>query len=86
MGELHRVAPRILILLGTTAARSLLGKALPVTAHRGLLPAPHLAPRVILTTHPAYLLRLPAGRRDEEAARFRHDLALGRGEPEEPDQ
>lgn len=77
-GELKQVAPEVLILLGASAARSLLGKAVQVTKMRGLVDAPHLAPKVILTVHPSYLLRIPEAHRDAEMHGFREDLSLAR--------
>lgn len=77
LSELNQIKPDILILLGGTAARSLLGKPVAVTSHRGLIDAPHLARRVILTVHPSYLLRLPDERkREEEYLKFVEDLKL----------
>lgn len=77
LGELKNIAPQVLILLGATAARSLLGSAVAVTRDRGLIHAPHLASKVILTTHPSYLLRLPdPARKEEEYQRFVADLKL----------
>lgn len=78
--ELRKIAPEILILLGATAARSLLGPRVRVTVDRGVIVAPELAPRVILTVHPSSLLRS----RDEQgrAERYRAfvcDLALAKG-------
>ncbi len=77
LAELKQIAPDVLILLGATAAKSLLGKSIPVTKNRGVIDAPHLAPTVILTVHPSYLLRLPdrAGKA-EESAKFIEDLSL----------
>jgi DNA polymerase len=55
--ELRKIAPEVLVLLGATAARSLLGPGVRVTVDRGLYNAPQLAPRVIVTIHPSSLLR-----------------------------
>ena len=80
LAELKQIAPQVLILLGATAARSLLGKSLAVTQHRGLIVAPELARRVILTVHPSYLLRLPdPAARAAEYAKFVTDLKLATG-------
>ncbi len=77
LAELKQVAPDVLILLGATAARSLLGKPIAVTSHRGLIDAPELAPCVILTVHPSYLLRIPdPEKKAAEYARFVADLRL----------
>ncbi len=59
VAELNQIKPDILILLGATAARSIFGKPVAVTKNRGLIDAPEIAKRVILTVHPSYLLRLP---------------------------
>lgn len=78
LSELSSIAPKVLILLGATAARSLLGSGIKITRDRGEIDAPHLAPRVILTVHPSYLLRLPDRREaDAEYQRFVADLRSG---------
>jgi len=78
LGELGHIKPQVLLLLGSTAARSVLGKAVPVTKFRGIV-ASNAAPRVILTVHPSYLLRLPDGsRREAEYRKFVADLRLAR--------
>lgn len=77
LAELSKVAPEVLILLGGTAASSLLGPGIKVTQQRGIIAAPHLAAKVILTVHPSFLLRLPdESARREEHARFVADLRL----------
>ncbi|MDB6078459.1 MAG: putative Uracil-DNA glycosylase [Akkermansiaceae bacterium] len=77
LAELNTVGPAVLILLGGTAAASLLGPQVKVTQHRGLVAAPHLAAKVILTVHPSYLLRIPdPARKEEEYQRFVADLSL----------
>ncbi len=83
LAELSSIAPRVLILLGATAARSLLGPGRRITRDRGLVDAPQLARRVILTVHPSHLLRLPdrAGAA-AEFERFVADLRLA-GSPDE---
>ena len=75
--ELRRVAPNVLILLGATAAKSLLVSAIRVTVDRGIYPAPALTPVVIVTTHPSSLLRMPESKGRQEAYEtFVADLAL----------
>ncbi|RYD29742.1 MAG: uracil-DNA glycosylase, partial [Verrucomicrobiaceae bacterium] len=77
LAELARVRPAVLVLLGNTAAASLLGREVRVTQERGLVQAPELAERVILTYHPSHLLRLPEGPARERAmAEFMADLTL----------
>lgn len=65
--ELQAVRPAVVVCLGATAGRAVLGRPVRVGAERGaLLPAPEsLEPaRLLLTTHPSALLRLrdPADR------------------------
>ncbi|MES2439169.1 MAG: UdgX family uracil-DNA binding protein [Verrucomicrobiota bacterium] len=77
LAELNQIKPDILILLGATAARSLFGKPIAVTKNRGIIEAPELARRVILTVHPSYLLRIPdADKKEEEYKQFVEDLKL----------
>jgi uracil-DNA glycosylase family protein len=61
--ELAVVKPRVLVLLGATAAQSLLGSSFRVTKMRGVPVDSDLAPNVIATVHPSSILRAP----DEEA-------------------
>ena len=77
LAELAKISPDVLILLGGTAARSLLGAGVQITKMRGIVDAPHLAKRVLLTVHPSYLLRLPDEMRKEAEFRaFVKDLSL----------
>ncbi|MDB6079559.1 MAG: hypothetical protein JWO82_3306 [Akkermansiaceae bacterium] len=80
LAELNSIAPAVLILLGGTAAASLLGPKVKVTRDRGLIDAPHLAAKVIVTVHPSFLLRIPdEERKREEYLRFVNDLRLALG-------
>jgi DNA polymerase len=64
--ELAIVQPEAVVALGGTAARALLGRAVPVLAHRGRwLPRADGLP-VLVTLHPSALLRLRG--QDREAA------------------
>lgn len=77
MAELRQISPDVLILLGATAGRSLLGRKVSVLSERGLVEAPHLAKKVILTVHPSYLLRkADAENRLSEMKAFVRDLRL----------
>jgi len=63
--ELTLVAPKVLVLLGASAAQSLLGSGFRVTRERGrLLTEYSFAPSVVATFHPSSVLRAP-----DEAAR-----------------
>lgn len=73
--ELQAVAPEVLIVLGATAARSLLGPKFRVMAQRGELLDSDLAPIVMATIHPSAILR--AGeRRHAERQAFTEDLRV----------
>jgi uracil-DNA glycosylase len=61
--ELAVVRPRVLVLLGATAAQALLGGSFRVSRQRGEFLDSDLAPRVLATVHPSSILRAP----DEEA-------------------
>jgi DNA polymerase len=57
--EIEIVQPRVIVCLGATAGRALLGRDFLVTRDRGrIVPSP-FAPRVLATIHPSALLRLP---------------------------
>ena len=61
--EMVRLRPRLVVALGGTAARTLLGRAVTITRERGrpiTLPDGQTA---FVTVHPSFLLRMP----DEEA-------------------
>jgi uracil-DNA glycosylase len=56
--EIDVVQPRVVVALGTTAARAVMGKAMTINANRGrLLPLSGEA-KALITVHPSYLLRL----------------------------
>ena len=56
--EIEIVQPKLVVCLGATAGRALLGRDFLVTRDRGrVVPSP-FAPRVIATIHPSALLRL----------------------------
>lgn len=57
--ELDLVDPAVVVALGATAAQSLLGASFRLTAHAGeVMTTTGLAPSVIATIHPSYVLRL----------------------------
>ena len=72
--ELELVEPRLVIALGGSAARALLGRAVPIERNRGrLLERPGGAP-VLITVHPSMLLRVPGEYKAEAYRRFVDDL------------
>jgi uracil-DNA glycosylase len=74
--ELELVEPRVLVVLGATAAQALLGPAFRVTQQRGKpLDNTGLAPFVVATVHPASILRAPDDEtREAEGRAFVQDL------------
>ncbi|HJQ62673.1 MAG TPA: UdgX family uracil-DNA binding protein [Burkholderiales bacterium] len=74
--ELEFVAPRLVVALGATAARSLLGRTTPIEANRGrLMPFSDRA-RLLITVHPSALLRVPDEFKAEAYRRFVVDLRV----------
>jgi len=72
--EIALVRPTALVALGASAARSLLGRAVPVLAHRGQwLPRPD-GLEVLVTLHPSALLRGDPEQREPAFEAFVADL------------
>jgi DNA polymerase len=74
-GERDLVRPRVILALGASAARGLLGRTVSVQKVRG---EPHPlddGAELWITTHPSYLLRLQDEGRATEERRFAEDLA-----------
>jgi DNA polymerase len=74
-GERALVKPKVILALGASGARGLLGRTPSINKERG-----HALPQtdgstVWLTAHPSYLLRLDGEAREREHARFADDLA-----------
>jgi DNA polymerase len=57
--ELAVVRPQVLVALGSTAAKALLGRGFKVTRERGRLLDSPLAPHAMATVHPSSILRAP---------------------------
>ncbi len=78
--EVATVQPALIVAMGATAVRAVLGRALPILANRGTLlqPPNELAPstRVLVTVHPSYLLRVLPETRDAEYSKFVEDLKI----------
>ncbi|MCD6042324.1 MAG: phage polymerase-related protein [Burkholderiales bacterium] len=60
--EIRTIKPGVIVALGATAAKALIGPEFKVSVQRGRFVESPLAPRVFATFHPSALLRL----RDEE--------------------
>jgi uracil-DNA glycosylase len=71
IAELSSVEPEVLMLLGATAAQSLMGSTFRLSAHRGeVLRLPDtdglaVDPQVVVTAHPSSVLRGPPEQRDK---------------------
>jgi uracil-DNA glycosylase len=74
--ERAAVRPRIVLALGASAARGLLGRTVSVNRERGRAIMLDDGAELWITAHPSYLLRLEGAARDEQTARFAADLAL----------
>jgi uracil-DNA glycosylase len=71
--ELKFVSPKVIIALGASAARSLLGRTVTISAMRGV-PTPFEGDaHVWVTVHPSYLLRMP----DPDQKRLEFDRFVG---------
>jgi uracil-DNA glycosylase len=65
--EIEAVRPQVIVALGATAARAVIGKDFKVSRMRGKFVPSTLAPHVFATFHPSALLRLQ-DEADKEAA------------------
>ena len=76
VAELNRIRPEMVVLLGATAARSLMGAAFRVTKMRGqLLAGPEGSnARLMATIHPSAVLRADPPSRDQVYGGFIADL------------
>jgi DNA polymerase len=75
--EMEAIHPAVIVCLGATAAKSLLGPGFRITHERGKVQRREGIPDVVATFHPSYLLRLMDRPGGEEAHRqFVGDLRL----------
>ncbi|HYZ07248.1 MAG TPA: UdgX family uracil-DNA binding protein [Pseudonocardiaceae bacterium] len=73
--ELATVRPQVLVTLGATAAKALLGSSFRLTRHRGELLEFEGLP-LLATVHPSAVLRAPEDRREDAFDGLVADLAL----------
>jgi DNA polymerase len=74
-GERELVQPKLVLAMGASAARGMLGKTVSISKARG---RPHTledGSELWVTAHPSYLLRLDGPARDEQSRLFDADLA-----------
>jgi DNA polymerase len=69
------VKPRLVLALGASAARAMLGRTVSVGRERGQAIRLDDGAQLWVSVHPSYLLRLDGAAREEQAARFAADLA-----------
>ena len=75
--EIRAVKPRVVVLLGATAAQGILGRDFRVTQHRGEWLQSRIAPHVMATIHPSAILRAPDDEsRHEEMRKFIDDVKV----------
>ena len=67
--EIGLVKPKLIVALGGTAARALVGKAVTISRSRGMITPRGDGNDLLITVHPSYLLRLP----DEEGKRIEYE-------------
>jgi uracil-DNA glycosylase family protein len=88
LNELSAVRPDVVVLLGATAAKSLMGSSFRLTAHRGeVLRLPtddkkvdiDIDPQVVATVHPSAILRGPPDDRDKAFDALVADLRVVAG-------
>jgi DNA polymerase len=78
--EIELIHPRVMVLLGATAAQALLGRQFRVTQNRGRFVKSPLAQYVLATVHPSSILRSPDDEtRRTEMRRFVDDLRVVAG-------
>ena len=82
--ELALIQPKLVVALGATAVKALIGKDVKITEMRGRLLTIRDGLTLVATVHPSYLLRLPdAAAKAAEYGRFVEDLtAVARYLPE----
>jgi uracil-DNA glycosylase family protein len=79
LAEIEAVGPKVIVCLGATAARSLLGDDFRVTKQRGEAIALSSGHTAIATIHPSAILRAPDhATREREMDRFIADLTVAR--------
>lgn len=82
LGEILRVAPRVIVTVGNTAAHSVIDPSFKITTQRGLVEAPNqlnFPGPIVATIHPSFLLRLDDGsERENHLRKMIEELRLAR--------
>jgi DNA polymerase len=74
-GERAIVQPKLVLAMGASAARGMLGKTVSISKVRGAAMPLDDGSELWVTAHPSYLLRLDGPAREEQARLFDADLA-----------
>jgi DNA polymerase len=74
--EIAAIAPKMVVCLGATAARAMLGRPATVGALRGRIVTRPGAPALLVTVHPSYVLRVPPEERRTARRGFVADLRV----------
>ena len=77
--EIEAVEPDVLVLMGSVAAKSLLGPDFSVLRGRGLVEDGYDGVTTVATVHPSSILRAPDRERKAQLEAFVEDLRLARG-------
>jgi uracil-DNA glycosylase len=77
--ELRALRPTVLVCLGATAAKALLGASFRVSTERGRFVPSSLAPHVMATVHPSSILRADGDQRQAAMDAFVADLRVAAG-------
>jgi DNA polymerase len=72
--EIKLLRPEVIVCLGATAAKAILGKSFSVMKSRGKPFKSELAPVVFATVHPSAVLRAPRDQRERASREFLADL------------
>ena len=75
-GEIRAVKPHVIVALGATAAKAIIGPDFKVSLQRGRFVESPLAPYVFATFHPSALLRLREEEKEAAFAQLVKDLKL----------
>jgi len=73
--EIRLIAPDLIVALGATAVRALLGPGVRVLVNRGKFLPSDWGVKVLVTVHPSSILRVPPDDRDQAFDAFVKDLA-----------
>ena len=75
-GEMEIMKPAVIVVLGATALRAMLGRSTTIASMRGRIIDFAPGTSLLATAHPSYLLRVPGEARAMEYRRFVADLRL----------